>query len=108
MRHHSTIVCTISKAPVDLLYAARHSEYREPTKDGYLDVNVYQVRGCFMDQSVADVMLKIVAALNTDNHDRSDSMTDYFDVGHHVTLRIGRWDRPFRHADREIALGQEN
>jgi hypothetical protein len=36
-----------------------------------------------------------VRALNCDNYDNSDSMTDYFDVGHYVDLNIGKWDKPF-------------
>lgn len=35
-------------------------------------------------------------ALNTDNYDNSDVQTGYFDVGHYVELRIGRWDKPFQ------------
>ena len=60
-----------------------------------VDVNPYHVRTHVADECVADVLQKIVDALNTDNHDRSDIMTDYFDVGHYVDLHIGRWDRPF-------------
>lgn len=108
VRHGSTIVCTISEAPFDLLKAFRASEYRDPESITHADVNVYHVRRAFEDECVADVMEAIVAALNTDNHDRSDVQTDYFDVGHYVDLQIGRWDKPFRYVPREITLPQEN
>jgi hypothetical protein len=29
------------------------------------------------------------------NHDRSDAMTDYFDVGWYFNLSVGDWDKPF-------------
>lgn len=38
---------------------------------------------------------KIVIVLNLNNHDRSDVMTDYFDIGHYVSIRIGKWNKPF-------------
>ena len=34
-------------------------------------------------------------ALNIDNHNRSDSQTDYFDVGHYTSINLGSWNKPF-------------
>lgn len=93
VRDHSTIVCTIRQAPVDLMAAVARNEYNRD--DAYFTVNTYHVRNYFADECVADVMERIVAALNTGNWDRSDTQTDYFDVGHYVDLRIGTWDKPF-------------
>jgi len=93
VRDHSTIVCTIRQAPVDLMAAVARNEYNRD--DTYFTVNTYHVRSYFEDECVADVMERIVAALNTGNWDRSDIQTDYFDVGHYVDLRIGSWDKPF-------------
>ena len=95
VQHHSTIVCTISAAPFDLIGAMQASEYFDPATADHATVNTFHTRTAFSDQCVADVFEKIVAALNTGNHDRSDSMTDYFDVGHYVGLSIGRWNKPF-------------
>jgi hypothetical protein len=33
--------------------------------------------------------------MNIGNHDRSDSQTDYFDVGFYTDISIGRWDTPY-------------
>lgn len=93
VRDYSTIVCTIRQAPVDLMAAVARNEYNRD--DTYFTVNTYHVRNYFEDEYVADVMERIVAALNTGNWDRSDTQTDYFDVGHYVDLRIGSWDKPF-------------
>jgi hypothetical protein len=90
VRNHSTIVCTISKAPVDLIAAFQPER---PTTS--IDVNVYYVGTHCKDAATAEILQKIVDALNTDNFDKSDIMTDYFNVGHYVDLNIGRWDRPF-------------
>jgi hypothetical protein len=95
VRHHSSIVMTISAAPVDLIGAFHESQYFDPKNATYTDVNNYHYRNHLADQSVADIFEKIFECLNIDNFDNSDSMTDYFHVGHYVDLRIGAWNKPF-------------
>jgi len=96
VRHHSTIVMTVYEAPFDLIRAHKASDYFNPETTNELSVNPYHYRSHLEDEAVADVFEQIFDALNTDNHDRSDIQTDYFDVGHYVELRVGRWDKPFR------------
>jgi hypothetical protein len=84
VRHHSGIVCTIQSAPVDLV----------AENGGRDDVNVYWYKEHIKGESL-EVIEKIVAALNVGNHDNSDPMTDYFDVGWYVYLQFGKWDKPF-------------
>ena len=95
VRNHSTIIMQINAAPFDLIKAMAASEYFDPTTATHCDVNPYHVRAHCADECVADVLEAVLSALNTDNPDRSDSASDYFDVGHYVTLRIGAWNRPF-------------
>lgn len=102
VRHYSTIVLTISTAPVDLLtkYIERESAVsddirRETEASRYIDVNPYYWREHF----TGDLLVTfgaIFAALNLNNHDNSDIQTDYFDVGHYVNVKIGKWDKPFQ------------
>jgi hypothetical protein len=33
--------------------------------------------------------------MNMGNHDNSDIMTDYFDVGWYVDVNIGLWNKPY-------------
>lgn len=101
VRNHSTIVMTITEAPFDLIAALKPQNQKR--SDAHL--NHHYIREQFQDECVADVFEKIVAALNTGNHDRSDSMTDYFDVGWYIDLRIGRWDKPFIHKPAPVAVG---
>lgn len=95
VRHHSTIVMTISQAPFDLIGAFKANEHFDPKKQTYVWVNNYHFRSHIEDECVADIFEAIFAALNTDNWNRSDIVSDYFDVGHYVDLQIGRWDKPF-------------
>lgn len=96
VRHHSTIVCTITAAPFDLIRAMRKSDYFDPETATEYTVNPYHARAHCADECVADVLEAILGALNSGNYDRSDTQTDYFDVGHYVELKIGTWERPFR------------
>ena len=38
---------------------------------------------------------EVIPAMNEGNHDNSDIMTDYFDVGWYISVNIGRWDKPY-------------
>lgn len=105
VRNHSTIVMTIASAPFELLKAFKASDYFNPQTATHVDVNVYHYDKWIEDQCVAEVMGQIVDALNTDNHDNSDLMTDYFDVGHYVDLNIGRWNKPFVCTAKPVELG---
>ena len=91
VHNHSMIVMTVRSAPVDAIEMCnRGSEY--PTT-GYFSVNHYHFERHLPD--LAETLAPIFAALNTDNHDRSDIQTDYFDVGHYVDLRFGQFGKPF-------------
>lgn len=103
VRNYSTIVMTISAAPVDLL-AEVQAKYNEENLVSYdthrkvgetHNVNPYWLETQFTTS--LPTFQAIVDALNTGNHDRSDVMTDYFDVGHYVSIHIGTWEKPFKY-----------
>lgn len=102
--HHSTLVLTISQAPVDLVaeYAA-HAIRRGKTINAAeiyanaksISCNPYWFEDQFEGERL-DQMLAIRSAMNSGNHDRSDISTDYFDVGWYIDINFGRGDKPFR------------
>ena len=91
VQHHSTCVLTISSAPADILAALPCIGAAQ-----YARINPYHYRRQLRDPELVQLFSRIVAALNTDNYDRSDLQTDYFDCGHYIEINIGRWDRPFK------------
>jgi len=95
VQHHSTIVCTISEAPVDILAALRGEDSRAVER-GHDEVNKRFFEFQPVAAEVREPLLAILEALNVGNHDRSDLQTDYFDVGWYVRLKIGRWDKAFK------------
>ncbi len=123
VRHHSTIVMTIRSAPIDFMqmeadrlrtelrrghpcvnpdYIAAHIGELERGEVEHFQLNEFQVATQFPGE-IGATLAKIVAALNTGNHDNSDLMTDYFDVGHYISLRIGDYGKPFRYIPPDTA-----
>ena len=103
VRNHSTIVMTIASAPVDLMGEAQRVTAERRASRGeapgnyaptHLDVNPFYPEHSF-DESLP-VIRDIIAALNDGNHDRSDIMSDYFDVGWYVDINVGTWEKPFK------------
>lgn len=123
VRHHTTIVMTIRSAPIDFMqmeaerlraelrrghsyvdphYIATHISELERGEVEYFQLNEFQVATQFPGE-IGKIFADIVAALNTGNHDNSDLMTDYFDVGHYISLRIGDYGKPFRYIPKPVA-----
>lgn len=99
VRNHSTIVLTISSAPIDILAerarvcAARNGLKLQHERE-HVNLNVYHLDKAF-DGELLATFKAINKALNLDNHDRSDYMTDHFDVGHYVEINVGTWNKAF-------------
>ena len=93
--NRSTIVMTISQAPIDLIGLLASRKIDGGVRPSSFQLNTHYPLEAFTDQEVGKAFAAIVGALNAGNHDRSDTMTDYFDVGWYVSVNIGRWDKPF-------------
>ena len=59
-----------------------------------IQVNTYWFQEHFSGKA-KKFLAEALKALNEGNHDRSDSQTDYFDVGWYVHVNIGKWNKPF-------------
>ena len=99
VRHYSTLVLNIASGPIDFIgslnrvLGAKGREFT-PAED-HLDVNVYWYREHFDGEALA-FLSEVIPVMFEGNHDRSDIMTDYFDVGWYVDVKIGRWDKPYQ------------
>jgi hypothetical protein len=106
VRHHSTIVMTIKSGPIDFIknYLDQKDYSNMMLSPKELDtvtphltninVNTYHYKTHFTGPA-SEILGKIIDCLNLDNYDRSDSQSDYYDVGHYVDVNIGRWDKPY-------------
>ena len=70
-------------------------------KSGSIDfgtdnINEYHYENHFAENPRALAFLsEVIPAMNNGNHDNSDMMTDYFDVGWYISVRLGKWDKPY-------------
>ena len=93
VRHHSTLVMTIRKAPVDLIAEINEVSGSNYSPEHKIDVNHYYPENIFSES--LETFKAIIDALNVVNYDNSDPMTDYFDKGYYIDLNIGTYDKPF-------------
>lgn len=107
VNNYSTLVLNIKEGALDLIGAAnadnkavadrRGTTFYE-VKDNY-QVNPYYAHES-TDKKVASFFKELVAAMNgknstVKNHNNSDIMTDYFDVGWYIDINVGKWDKPY-------------
>jgi hypothetical protein len=83
--NYSSLIVTISSGDIDFLKDSGH---------GHISVNTYWIADHFTGRA-KDCLLELKAAMMTGNHDNSDIMTDYFDVGWYIDIKIGKWDKPY-------------
>ena len=94
IEHHMALNVTIVKAPYNFM------EHRASVQLGGFKLREdsnYQsdtANERFPFKHI-DVLNRIIDIINCDNYDRSDIMTDYFDVGYYVHFNIGSWNKPF-------------
>jgi hypothetical protein len=107
VRNHSTLVLNIKSGTIDFIENFIETDKKKPyakymsedqvayiRKNRSLDVNPFWFQEHFSGQALK-FLDEIFRAMNAGNHDRSDAMTDYFDVGWYVDVNIGRWDKPY-------------
>ena len=84
----STLVLNIRKGRLDFFKTP------SPHGDNYIQVNHYWLDTNFEGETLA-FLKEVNTAMNVGNHDNSDIMTDYFDVGWYTNINVGKWDKPF-------------
>jgi hypothetical protein len=86
--HYSSVSCSILQAPIELRIDENNTNE---------NVNNFWINSRYngLNYKATEILNAINDILNLNNYDRSDVQSDYFDVGHYVTMRIGEWDKPF-------------
>lgn len=57
-----------------------------------LEIDAYRNREIKNHKTIVKIISCII---NKNNFDHSDSMTDYFHVGHYTSIEAGKWDKPY-------------
>src|SRR5574343_486097 len=97
VRHHSKLVLTIRQGKIDFItnYNEHATMRHYHEKTDCLDVNTYWYMESFSGKAL-EFLSEVIPAMNIGNHDNSDIMTDYFDVGWYIDVRIGDYDTPYK------------
>ena len=105
--HHSSLVVTVKEGVLDFIGQANadNKEVAERRGQRFYEVkDNYQANPYYAHESgnkkIGSFFKELVAAMNgkgskVSNHDNSDIMTDYFDVGWYVNINVGKWDKPY-------------
>lgn len=85
VKHHSALVVTIKSGEINF------SDFHDR---GYEQVNPYGIDHHY--EGVAkEFLLELKDAMMKGNWDKSDSQTDYFNVGWYIDINIGKFDKPY-------------
>ena len=102
VRHHSGLVLNIAAGPIDFIANCNEvcvadpyqGEYFQPVKD-HISVNPYHYQKQFSGKALA-FLEEVIPAMMAGNHNNSDIMVDYFDVGWYIYINIGQWDKAYK------------
>lgn len=103
VHNHSTLVLTVNQGSVDFIgnfnevgirkYRPEHLPFQPATKS--IDVNHYWYKEHFTGKALKFLDEIVPVMYGEDYFDHSDSQTDYFHCSHYISIRIGRWDKPY-------------
>jgi hypothetical protein len=91
VNNHSTLVLNVKSGSIDFI--KDYGDEESAAKFG-IQVNPYHYKSHFTGKSVK-FLSEVIPAMNAGNHDNSDAMIDYFDVGWYVDVNIGKWNKPY-------------
>ena len=88
--NYSTLNVNLQSGTIDFTFTNNRGEVVKN------HVNEYWYHESFADNPKAlNFLSELIPAMNDGNHDNSDIMTDYFDVGWYINVRVGKWDKPY-------------
>lgn len=93
VRNHSTLVCNIKSSHIDFMGGDLVWKKSSLTSE-YMDVNPYHYENQFQGRALA-FLKELIPVMNDGNYDKSDIMTDYFNVGWYIDINIGEWKKPY-------------
>lgn len=97
--NYSGVRIAIVESPVDFAasYVGKAEEwYRDRLMDGYASINEKFIDGNWSGEALVALKKINDIAHSQGWYDRSDPMTDYFDVAYYVRLSIGKYDKPYK------------
>lgn len=100
---NSTLCLTITSGPLDFIgdanrqiteYAFNRGTAAVPCED-YIDVNVYHIDMFFSGQQAEFLKHAVELLKGNDYYDDTDVQSDYFNCSHYVSIKVGKWNKPY-------------
>ena len=109
VNNHSTLVLTVKSGKIDfvenfistdakVMHGSKMSQdlIDHIRKHQSVDVNPYWCHEHYSG-AARDFLVAAIAALKgPDFFDHSDAQTDYFHCSHYVSIKIGKWNKPYQ------------
>ncbi len=97
VHHYSTLVVNIRSGAIDFAASrvVKPSQIGRSEWRGHEYVNPYWFKDHWNGKAL-EFLTELQAAMSVGNHNNSDLMTDYHDVGWYVNINIGRWNKPYQ------------
>ena len=97
--NHSTLVVNLKEGVLDINGNLKKTKEAKNLDIECRDVDNHSVNPYWIDSNysgkVKTFLEKLKNAMMKGNHDNSDIMTDYSDVGWYVEINVGQWDKPY-------------
>lgn len=101
VKDYSTLTLTVSSGMIDFIknyqeeIIKRYGEIEPWQISDHIDVNPYHADKEFTGIA-REAVCELLEAMFRGNHDNSNPMIDYFDVGWYVRFYIGTWNKPYQ------------
>ena len=95
IQHYSTLVVKVAAGALDF---SEYLQTGEWPRD-HLDVNTYWIDEHYKgNEQIKNFLNELHEAMKgPDFYDNTDIMTDYFDRSHYTDIKVGTYDKPYRH-----------
>jgi hypothetical protein len=104
INHHSSLVVNLKEGVLDLLgdaqkhndkVAEQRGQKSYPVGD-YLQVNTYYADEWAIDEKISNFYEELIGAMKgTGWYNKSDAMSDYFDIAYYLDVNVGKWDKGY-------------
>ena len=104
INHHSSLVVNLKEGVLDLLGDAQKHNDKVAEQRGQQSYPIgdhLQVNTCYADEWATDEKISnfyeelIGAMKGTTWYNKSDAMSDYFDIAYYLDVNVGKWDKGY-------------
>ena len=104
INHHSSLVVNIKEGVLDFIgdaqqhndkVAAQRGQKSYPVGD-HLQVNTFYADEWAVDETISKFYEELIGAMKgTTWYNKSDAMSDYFDIAYYLDVNVGKWDKGY-------------